>query len=66
MSLRGEKRSKIPWFVYLKSKEPFSLAGLWDSWKKPDGGILDSFSILTLPLTMRLIHDRIAVILPVR
>jgi putative SOS response-associated peptidase YedK len=41
----GEKGSKIPWFVYLKSKEPFSLAGLWDTWKKPEGNVLDS----TLP-----------------
>jgi putative SOS response-associated peptidase YedK len=61
----GEKGAKIPWFVYLKSKEPFSLAGLWDSWKKPDGGILDSFSIITLPANdfMRPIHDRIPAIL---
>jgi len=57
----GEKGSKILWFVYLKSKEPFSLAGLWDTWKKPDGGILDSFSLITLPPNdfMRPIHDRI-------
>ena len=61
----GEKGSKIPWFVYLKSKEPFSLAGLWDTWKKPDGGILDSFTIITLPANdfMRPIHDRIPAIL---
>ena len=65
MSLSGEKGSKIPWFVYLKSKEPFSLAGLWDTWRKPDGGILDSFSIITLPANdfMRPIHDRIPAIL---
>jgi len=61
----GEKGSKTPWFVYLKSKEPFALAGLWDSWKRPDGATLESFSIITLPANdfMRPIHDRIPAIL---
>jgi putative SOS response-associated peptidase YedK len=61
----GEKGSKIPWFIYLKSREPFSLAGFWDTWKRPDGGILESFSIITLPPNdfMRPIHDRIPAIL---
>jgi len=61
----GEKGSKIPWFVYLKSKEPFSLAGFWDTWKKPDGGILESFTIITMPPNDFIlpIHDRIPAIL---
>jgi len=61
----GDKPPKTPWFVYLKSREPFALAGFWDSWKKPDGGTLESFSIITLPAKdfMRPIHDRIPAIL---
>jgi putative SOS response-associated peptidase YedK len=61
----GEKGLKIPWFVYLKSKEPFSLAGFWDTWKKPDGGILESFTIITMPPNDFIlpIHDRIPAIL---
>jgi putative SOS response-associated peptidase YedK len=61
----GEKGSKVPWFIYLKSKQPFSFAGLWDTWKKPDGDTLESFSIITLPANdfMRPLHDRIPAIL---
>jgi len=61
----GDKPPKTPWFVYLKSREPLALAGFWDSWKKPDGGTLESFSIITLPANdfMRPIHDRIPAIL---
>jgi putative SOS response-associated peptidase YedK len=61
----GEKSPKQPWFVYLKSREPFALAGLWDSWRKPDGGTLESFSIITLPPNdfIRPFHNRIPAIL---
>jgi putative SOS response-associated peptidase YedK len=30
------RRRKVPMWVYLKSKEPFGFAGLWDVWRKPD------------------------------
>ena len=65
MNLWEISRPKTPWFVYLKSREPLALAGFWDSWKKPDGGTLESFSIITLPANdfMRPIHDRIPAIL---
>jgi putative SOS response-associated peptidase YedK len=61
----GAKSHKQPWFVYLKSREPFALAGLWDSWRKPDGSILESFTIITLPPNdfIRPLHDRIPAIL---
>lgn len=62
---RGAKPPKTPLYVYLKSKEPFGLAGLWDTWKKPDGSLLESFTIITTEPNdlMRTIHGRMPVIL---
>jgi hypothetical protein len=34
---RKEGKHKVPMWVYLKTKEPFAFAGLWDVWRKPDG-----------------------------
>jgi putative SOS response-associated peptidase YedK len=62
---QGKRPPKTPWFVYLKSKEHFAFAGFWDTWKKPDGNILESFSIVTGPPNdfVRNIHDRMPAIL---
>ena len=62
---RGAKPPKTPFYVYLKSEEPFGLAGLWDTWKKPDGTLLESFTIITTEPNelMRTIHRRMPVIL---
>jgi putative SOS response-associated peptidase YedK len=32
-------------FIDLNSKEPLAFAGLWKTWKKPDGNVLESFAI---------------------
>jgi len=62
---QGAKPPKTPFYVYLKSEEPFGLAGLWDTWKKPDGSLLESFTIITTEPNelMRTIHRRLPVIL---
>lgn len=41
-----------------------ALAGIWDSWNAPDGGALETFSILTTGANSMLqpIHDRMPVI----
>jgi putative SOS response-associated peptidase YedK len=39
---------KIPWYISLKSKQPFAFAGLYDSWKDPhEEQIRHTFSIIT-------------------
>jgi putative SOS response-associated peptidase YedK len=51
---------------HLKNEALFALAGIWDSWQKPDGSFLHSFCIITTeanPL-MAPIHHRMPVILP--
>jgi len=50
--------------IRVKHGELFGFAGLWDTWKKPDGTMLESFTIATTPNEiMRGIHDRMPVII---
>ena len=42
------KGEKIPWYIRLKSDEPFVFAGLYDRWIDPDNGeMIKTFSIIT-------------------
>jgi putative SOS response-associated peptidase YedK len=52
--------------IVLNSRGLFGFAGLWDVWKSPAGDNLFSFTILTTePIeTVRFIHNRMPVILP--
>lgn len=61
---------KYPYYIFLKDKEVFSLAGIWEQWtNRATGEVLKTFSILTTeanPL-MAQIHNtkkRMPVILP--
>lgn len=49
----------------LASGQPFAFAGLWDSWKKPDGSTLHTFTIITTEPNelLKPIHNRMPVIL---
>ncbi|HOO96764.1 MAG TPA: SOS response-associated peptidase [Caldisericia bacterium] len=60
----GKKKSQ-PFLIGMKSGELFALAGLWDSWKSPDGVELKSCTIITTTPNemMKPIHDRMPVIL---
>jgi putative SOS response-associated peptidase YedK len=62
---RKEGKRKVPMWVHLKTKEPFGFAGLWDVWRKPDGGKVESFTIITTEPNelVRPIHNRMPVIL---
>ncbi|MEX1066631.1 MAG: SOS response-associated peptidase [Aquisalimonadaceae bacterium] len=40
---------KQPYFIRLAGGEPFALAGLWESSRKPDGGVVESCTIITVP-----------------
>ena len=44
---RKEGKTKQPMLIHVKDRELFGFAGLWDSWKKPDGTLLESFTIAT-------------------
>jgi putative SOS response-associated peptidase YedK len=62
---RQEGKSKVPIWIYLKNREPFAFAGLWDCWRDPaDGNELYSFTIITTDASalLRPIHNRMPVI----
>ena len=62
---RRDGKRKFPMRIVLKDKQPFSFAGLWDLWKRSEGGELYSFTIITTEANdlLRPIHDRMPVIL---
>jgi len=65
---RKEGRGKVPMWFKLKGGEPFVFAGLWDSWKQPDGESLRTYTIVTTEPNQALapIHNRMPVMLSYR
>ncbi len=58
--------SKRPMRIVVKSRELFAFAGLWDSWRDPNGEIVRSCTIINTEVNDLLcpIHNRMPVILP--
>lgn len=58
-------KTKQPYHIGLKHGAPFAFAGLWETWTSPEGGKLDSCTILTTEANSLLknLHDRMPVIL---
>lgn len=56
---------KVPHYITMRDGSPFSFAGIWESWKAPDGNNMETCSILTTAANslMATIHDRMPVIL---
>ena len=54
-----------PMRVVMRSGEPFAFAGLWETWRGPEGEVVPSCTILTTEANdlLRPIHDRMPVIL---
>lgn len=59
----GDK--KQPYYIQLADQSPMFLAGVWESWKAPDGSELETFAILTTTANKLVapLHDRMPVIL---
>lgn len=62
---RSGKR-KVPVWIHLRSRRPFTFAGLWEVWHGPDAERLLSCTIVTTDPSPSIagIHDRMPVILP--
>lgn len=56
---------KQPMWIGLNSHRPFAFAGLWEHWHPPEGGDIESCTILTTDPSelLRPIHNRMPVIL---
>lgn len=63
---RSQGKRKLPLYFSLKEDAPLLLAGLWDSWRSPDGELVESCTILTTAANSLVapVHDRMPVILP--
>jgi putative SOS response-associated peptidase YedK len=58
---------KQPFFISFADREPFGMAGLWESWKDPASGEpLESCCIVTISpaASVAHVHDRMPVIIP--
>jgi putative SOS response-associated peptidase YedK len=58
-------KGKIPVFIHMKDHKPFVFAGLWEEWRSPEGGIVQSTTIITTTSNALIspFHDRMPVIL---
>jgi putative SOS response-associated peptidase YedK len=66
---RPGQKAKQPFYIHRPDGEPYAFAGLWETWKGPDGTgdeVLRSCTIITTTpnAEMAKIHDRMPVILP--
>ena len=61
---RQEGKAKQLWLIRLKDGAPMVFAGLWETWKSPEGEVV-SFTILTTAANglVAPLHDRMPVIL---
>ena len=59
-------KSRVPMRVALRSGEPFAFAGLWETWRSPEGAQVASCTIITTTpnAVMEPVHNRMPVILP--
>lgn len=60
------KREKVPYWVHLKTRRPFALAGVWDSWHSMDGSEVKTCATITCEpnALVKQVHHRMGVILP--
>lgn len=63
---RREGKARTPMRITLRSGEPFAFAGLWETWRDPEGDLIRSCTIITTAPNELVggIHDRMPVILP--
>lgn len=63
---KQEGRGKVPYRFTVGEHEIFSFAGLYETWRTPDGGTLYSYTIITTTPNELVanVHDRMPVLLP--
>jgi putative SOS response-associated peptidase YedK len=58
------KKTNVPWRIILKSREVFSIAGMWEEYDDHEGNSFHTFSMITIPAEKWIseITDRVPVI----
>jgi putative SOS response-associated peptidase YedK len=58
-------KTKTPYFIHMKNRQPFAFAGLWDEWQSPEGSAVRTCTIITTEPNelMSTLHNRMPVIL---
>lgn len=56
---------KQPYYIRMKNRQPFAIAGLWEQWTGSDGSAVESCALLTTEANemVSALHDRMPVIL---
>ena len=59
------QKTKTPYFIHMKDRQPFAFAGLWDEWQSPEGSSIRTCTIITTEPNelMSSLHNRMPVIL---
>jgi putative SOS response-associated peptidase YedK len=62
----ADGKTKTPMYIRLRDKAPFAFAGLWETWRSPDGTTVPSCTLITTEANhlVKGIHDRMPVIIP--
>jgi len=62
---KPEGSRKIPYYIRRSDGKPMGFAAIWETWKTPQGSLLETFAILTTSANPLIapIHDRMPVIL---
>lgn len=61
---KGPKGHKQPYFIRMRSRKPFALAGLWEYWESGEGALVSCTVVTTEPNELvSTIHTRMPVII---
>jgi len=62
---KAETAGKQPYYIRSRSEVPLAMAGLWESWRDPEGVVVRTFCIITTEANtlMAQIHQRMPVLL---
>jgi putative SOS response-associated peptidase YedK len=62
---KKDGKRKLPSYIYPKNGEPMAFAGLWETWRSPEGQVVQSCTIITTEANpfIQQLHNRMPAIL---